>query len=96
MDGKEYTRIGPFKYTFAGKMKTLSAKNQDGNDIKSIKIGVIEGKTQKFIKTSEITSNKNFYIYTSKSANVSKITKLKGSVSIPSKNVYSRIMVFNM
>ena len=85
VDGKEYTRIGPFKYTFAGKMKTLSVKNQDGNDIKSIKIGVIEGKTQKFIKTSEITSNKNFYIYTSKSANVSKITKLKGSVSIPSK-----------
>lgn len=93
VNGEEYTRIGPFKYTFAGKMKTLSAKDQDGNDIKSIKIGVIEGNTQKFIKTSEITSNKNFYIYTSKSANVSKITKLKGSVSIPSK-VYTAELWF--
>ena len=28
-------------------MKTLSVKNQDGNDIKSIKIGVIEGEKHK-------------------------------------------------
>ena len=65
MDGKEYTRIGPFKYTFAGKMKTLSAKNQDGNDIKSIKIGVIEGKTQKFIKLVKSQVTRIFtYIHT--------------------------------
>ncbi len=81
-DGISYMRIGPFKYTFPGNITSLNAKDQDGKNIKDMRISVIEGKKEKFISTKEIQSGKNFYISVKSDAGVSKISKLEGKVTM--------------
>lgn len=83
MGNKEYTRMGPFKYSFSGKITSLQVKDQDGKDISNVRFGITEGKQQKFVSTKGIKSNKNFYIYIDSSANVTKVTGLTGNVSVP-------------
>ena len=90
---KQYTRVGPFKYKFSGKIESLSVKDQNGKNISNVKYGITQGKQQKFVNVSGIKSNKNFYIYLEPGDNVSKITGLTGKVSIP-ESVYNAELWF--
>lgn len=60
-DNKDYTRVGPFKWEFAGKLTSVAVKNQNNQAITAT-FSKFEGKTEKTIGVGEIISNKEFYI----------------------------------
>lgn len=82
-----YIRVGPFKYTFPGKIEEITVKDQNKKTIKDIKYSIYKGNTEKFIKASEIKSGQNFYISIKADENVSKITQMTGKVKSQSQTL---------
>ncbi len=101
--GEYYIEVGPFNYTFPGKMKNFKVKNANGNNISSENIKffqkknkTVNGEQKKVreeISTSEIKSGKNFYIAIKASSGIKKIKATTGKVKT-SEKIYTAKMWF--
>ena len=81
-DGKQYIRVGTFKWNFGGTLTEIKAFDQDGKEISGILYSKFEGNTEKFISAGDVKSGKEFYISIPADKGVSKITKLTGKENI--------------
>ena len=77
-DGKEYVKVGPFKWKFGGTLEEISVYDQNSNPISEPLYSVYNGNDEKWVNVSDINSNNEFYISIPADQGVSKITKIKG------------------
>ncbi len=82
-DGKMYTRVGPFNFTFPGSLKELYVEDQKGNKINPMWISVFNGLNEKYINPKDITSGENFYITVRNDANITAIKAIGGILNLP-------------
>lgn len=81
-DGKQYMRVGPFNWTFAGKLTEISVYDQNSKSISEKLYSTFTGNTEEWIGVGDIKSNSNFYISIPADSGVSKITKVAGKMSV--------------
>ena len=86
-DGKQYIRIGPFNWTFGGKLTRISMHDQDGVRIADKLYSIFDGETEKWISMGKIESNQDFYISIPADKGVTKITKVSGDIQLDVKEV---------
>ena len=86
-DGKQYMRIGPFNWSFAGKLTEVSIYDQDSKTISGKLYSTFNGKTENWINVGDIKSNNDFYISIPADSGVSKITKVTGKMTVDVKAV---------
>ena len=89
-DGKDYMRIGPFNWTFAGTLSELNVYDQDSNPISEKLYSSFSGTTENFIDVSGIKSDTDFYISIPLDGSVTKITKIdaKSQVELYGVNIW--------
>lgn len=78
----EYFRVGPFNWTFDGKIENVNVYGDNDNKINNIKFSKFEGNEEKFIESKEIKSNKNFYITLKANGDFKKIGKIEAKTKI--------------
>ena len=76
-DGKDYLKIGPFKYTFREKLTKIELSETNGNTIKPNIYGVYVGEKFNEVKLDQIKSGQNFYIILQADSKISIINKMK-------------------
>ena len=87
LNGKQYTRVGPFKWEFPGNLSGITVYDQEEKAISGITYGMYSGSNFKTVKVSQIKSNKNFYVLIPASKNASKITRISGTCNYDVKSV---------
>lgn len=78
-NGKSYIKVGPFKWTFSGKLSDISVYDQNGKAISGVIYNRYEGKELVDTKVSEIKSGKSFYALIPADKGVTEITGMSGS-----------------
>ena len=86
-DGKQYMRVGPFKWKFSGTLSDIAVYDQNGNSISEKLYSNFNGTTENWFNASDIKSENEFYISIPASANVTRITKVSGVSKIDTKKV---------
>ena len=86
-DGKQYLRIGPFNWTFGGKITEINVYDQDSKPIQEKLYSSFLGTNENFFDANGIQSGKNFYISIPLDGKVSKITKIDGNIRMNVKSV---------
>ena len=86
-DGTQYMRVGPFNWTFGGKLTEVSIYDQNSKPIAGKLYSTFSGKTEKWIDAGEIKSGSNFYISVPVNSGVTKITKVTGKMDVEVKAV---------
>ena len=86
-DGKQYLRIGPFNWTFGGKITEINVYDQDSKPIQEKMYSSFLGTNENFFDANGIQSGKNFYISIPLDGKVSKITKIDGNIRMNVKSV---------
>lgn len=86
-DGTQYMRVGPFNWTFGGKLTEVSIYDQNSKPIAGKLYSTFSGKTEKWIDAGEIKSSSNFYISVPVNSGVTKITKVTGKMDVEVKAV---------
>ena len=77
-----YIRVGPFNYTFDGKITSLSVKGDNNQNVSEVQYSVYEGQNEQYINVNQIKSGKDFYITIKADSGISKITKLEGTTEV--------------
>lgn len=87
----EYLRVGPFNWSFSGKLTAIKVYGDSNKQISSVKYSRFEGSNEKFYDNiSDIKSGKNFYISIKANSGFTKIGKISATTqSTSSGNVYS-------
>lgn len=86
-DGTQYMRVGPFNWTFGGKLTEVSIYDQNSKPIAGKLYSTFSGKTEKWIDAGEIKSGSNFYISVPVNSGVTEITKVTGKMDVEVKAV---------
>lgn len=86
-DGTQYMRVGPFNWTFGGKLTEVSIYDQNSKSIAGKLYSTFSGKTEKWINVGEIKSGSDFYISIPVNSGATKITKVAGKMDIEVKAV---------
>ena len=60
-DDKAYLRIGPFNWTFSGKLSSIKVVDKNNKKVSAL-YSRYKGSNEEFIKVEDIQSGKNFYI----------------------------------
>ena len=77
-DGNTALKIGPFKFTFRGKLNVLEVSDGDGKTfVKPIAYGVYDGSKFKEVKLNEIKSGDKFYIIIPADCGINEIGRIK-------------------
>lgn len=84
--GSDYLRVGPFQWTFGGKISGIDMKDASNKNITGLKFSKFVGKDEKFIKVGEIKSGDNIYISIPATTNMNDAEKLKIKVKEKVKN----------
>ena len=89
-DGKDYMRIGPFNWTFAGTLSEINVYDQDSNPISEKLYSSFSGTTENFFDISGIKSDADFYISIPLDGSVTEITKIdaKSQVELYGVNIW--------
>ena len=82
-----YIKIGPFNWSFSGKLKTIVVNDQNGNAVRGITFSRYAGTTANTISVGDIQSGKDFYISIPISSGLSRITTISASGSVEVKGV---------
>ena len=83
----DYIKVGPFNWSFSGKLNNIEVKDQDGNAISGITFSTYSGTTSNTISVGDIKSGKDFYISIPMSSGISRITTISASGSVETKGV---------
>lgn len=86
-DGRQYMRVGPFNWTFAGQLTEVTIQDQNGRAIAGCLYSSFNGNTENWFDVGSIQSGRDFYISIPANANVTKITKVTGKSKINVKGV---------
>ena len=86
-DETQYMRVGPFNWTFGGKLAEVSIYDQNSKPIAGKLYSTFSGKTEKWINVGEIKSGSDFYISIPVNSGATKITKVTGKMDIEVKAV---------
>lgn len=78
----QYTRVGPFRWSFSGKLSSISAYGDSENPIQGVLYSQYDGTEQKMLSVRNIDSGKNFYIYIPVNAEVSGSIRLVGNMDL--------------
>lgn len=84
---KEYIKIGPFNWSFAGNLTGIKAYNQDDKSIKDLEYITYNGKDEKWVNLEDIKTGGDFYIGIPLNTNISSITKIEGTIKYDVKAV---------
>ena len=87
IDNKQYIKVGPFKWNFNGTLTNVSVYDQNNSAIQEVIFSKYNGNKQVKISINEIESGKEFYASVPVDKNVTKITKLTGSIKLEKKCV---------
>ena len=82
-----YIKIGPFNWSFSGKLNNIVVNDQNGNAVRGITFSKYAGTTANTIGVGDIQSGKDFYISIPISSGLSKITTISASGSVEVKGV---------
>lgn len=80
-DGASYMRVGPFNWSFPGKMRNVTANDQNGNQISGLLYSSFNGNNEYWYGADGIQSGRDFYISVPMNTNLTKITRITGQVS---------------
>lgn len=86
-DGNQYIRIGPFNWSFGGRLTEVNIYNQDSQPIGNKLFSSYYGSEERFLDVGSIESGRDFYISIPADGSVSKITKIDGNMQIDVKGV---------
>ena len=86
-DETQYMRVGPFNWTFGGKLTDVSIYDQNSKPIAGKLYSTFSGKTEKWINVGEIKSGSDFYISIPVNSGATKITKVTGKMNVDVKAV---------
>ena len=80
----EYIKIGPFNWSFSGKLNEIEVKDQNGNAVGGLTFSQYTGTTASTIGVGDIESGKDFYISVPISSGITRITGItaKGSATV--------------
>ena len=79
-DGKAYMRVGPFNWTFGGKVTDVNVYDQNGQSISEKLYSSYYGNEDRFYGVGNIKSGSDFYISVPLNENTTKITKISGNL----------------
>ena len=79
-DGKAYMRVGPFNWTFGGKVTDVNVYDQNGKSISEKLYSSYYGNEERFYGVGNIKSGSDFYISVPLNENTTKITKISGNL----------------
>ena len=82
-----YIKIGPFNWSFSGKLNNIVVNDQNGNAVRGITFSKYAGTTANTIGVGDIQSGKDFYISIPISSGLSRITTISASGSVEVKGV---------
>ena len=89
-DGRQYMRIGPFNWTFAGTLSEVNVYDQNSNPVSEKLYSSFSGTTENFFDVSGIKSGSDFYISIPIDGNVTRITRVtaKSQVEVKGVNIW--------
>lgn len=79
-DGKAYMRVGPFNWTFGGKVTDVNVYDQNGQSISEKLYSSYYGNEERFYGVGNIKSGSDFYISVPLNESTTKITKISGNL----------------
>ena len=71
-------RVGPFNWTFAGKLSQINVYNQDSKEVGEKLFSSYYGSEERFFGIGDIKSGSDFYISVPLDGSTTKITKISG------------------
>lgn len=86
-NGKQYVRVGPFNWSFPGKLSEITLYDQDNRAVSGLIYSKFEGNGEVPINADQIESENDFYISISIDSGISKITKISAKVNVEVKAV---------
>ena len=86
-DGSQYVRIGPFNWSFGGRLTEVNIYDQNSQSIGNKLFSSYYGSEERFLDVGSIESGRDFYISIPADGSVSKITKIDGNMQIDVKGV---------
>lgn len=86
-NGEKYLRIGPFNWTFSGKLTEIKVYNQDEKTISGLLYSNYKGTTENWFGLEGIKSETDFYISIPANNGTTKITKIIAKVEKEVKSV---------
>jgi len=86
-DGKQYVRVGPFNWSFPGKLSEVILYDQDNKPVSGLVYSKFEGNQEISINADQIESENDFYISISIDSGISKITKISAKTKVDVKAV---------
>lgn len=86
-DGKQYMRVGPFNWSFGGKITAINVYDQNKKAIEEKLYSSFNGTTESWFGVDGIQSGKDFYISIPVDSNITKITKITGTMQMNVKGV---------
>ena len=82
-----YIKVGPFNWSFSGKLNNIVVKDQNENAVRGITFSRYAGTTASTIGVGDIQSGKDFYISIPISSGLSRITSISASGSVETRGV---------
>ena len=86
-DGRQYMRVGPFNWSFGGKITAINVYDQNENAIAEKLYSSFNGTTETWFGVDGIQSGKDFYISIPVDSNITRITKITGTMQMNVKGV---------
>ena len=86
-DGRQYMRVGPFNWSFGGKITAINVYAQNENAIAEKLYSSFNGTTETWFGVDGIQSGKDFYISIPVDSNITRITKITGTMQMNVKGV---------
>ena len=86
-DGRQYMRVGPFNWSFGGKITAINVYDQNENAIEEKVYSSFNGTTEIWFGVDGIQSGKDFYISIPVDSNITRITKITGTMQMNVKGV---------
>ena len=86
-DGRQYMRVGPFNWSFGGKITAINVYDQNENAIAEKLYSSFNGTIETWFGVDGIQSGKDFYISIPVDSNITRITKITGTMQMNVKGV---------
>ena len=86
-DGSQYIRIGPFNWSFGGRLTEINVYDQNSQPIANKLYSSYYGNEERFLDVGSIESGRDFYISIPADGSVSQITRIDGNMQIDVKGV---------
>ncbi len=83
---RKYMRVGPFKWSFPGKLTSISTYGDSKDALEGVRFSQYDGTEQKMVTAKNIKSDKNFYVYLPLDSEVSDKIRLEASMDLELKS----------